>query len=393
MFYLLFWFSALLILYVYIGYPVAIWVLALFHKSVKVDNSIVPTVTLFFAAHNEEQVIAKKLENSLALDYPRDCLQILLADDGSSDRTVEIAQSFADQGVQLISYPDRSGKLATIRRAFANVTGEIVLFSDSDNFYPPDAIRHVVKYFGDQSVGAVSGGRNVIGETSLGSAEGIYWKYEEGIKLHESRVSSCVGVAGDLLAIRRELYVPPPSNIINDDFFIAISIMKQGYRVLYSPDARSFHPVAPSERGEIERRARMVAGRYQAMFSAWRMLPFQYPGVVWQVVSHKYLRPFIPIAMFFMLTGNAFALWLPVNSAAPAWFILAPPYGTILFALQIVFYIMAYLGRGRKYKGWLGKLLYLPAFLLNSNLAALLGLYRFMSDRQTVMWKQVREDL
>ena len=393
MFYLLFWFSLLLILYIYVGYPVAIWVLALFHKPVKVDSSIVPTVTLFFAAHNEERVIAQKLENSLALDYPRDRLQILVADDGSSDRTVEIAGSFVDQGIKLISYPERSGKLAAIRRAFANVTGEIVLFSDSDNFYPADVLRHVVKYFGDQSVGGVSGGRNVIGKTSLGTAEGIYWKYEEGIKLHESQVSSCVGVAGDLLAIRSELYQPPPSDIINDDFFIAVSIIKQGYKVLYAPDARSFHPVATSEKGEIERRARMVAGRYQAMFSAWRMLPFQYPGIVWQIISHKYLRPFIPIAMFFMLIGNALALWQPANSAAPAWFILAPPYGIIVFVVQVVFYIMAILGRGRKYKGKLGKFLYLPAFLLNSNLAALLGLYRFMSERQTVMWRQVRDDL
>lgn len=393
MFHLLFWVSMLMIAYVYVGYPLAIYVLACVRRPVKSDDSITPIVTLMFAAHNEESVISKKLDNSLSLDYPRNRIQILVADDGSTDRTSEIIGSFAERGVQLISYPDRAGKLTAISRALAHAAGEIVLFSDSDNFYPADTIRQVVKYFGDPSVGGVSGGRNVIGDTSLGNAESLYWKYEENIKLHESRVGSCVGVAGDLLAIRRELYIPPPPNIINDDFFMAISIIKQGYRVVYSPDARSFHPVSPSEKGEIERRARMVAGRYQAMFSAWQLLPFRNPFVLWQIISHKYLRPFIPVAMALMLIGNLLALMLPVASMAPSWFLLLPPFGNILLGLQTVFYIVAVLGRGRKHKSRMGRLLYLPTFLLNSNLAALLGLYRFLSSRQTVMWKQVREDL
>lgn len=393
MFHLFFWISILMIAYVYVGYPLAIYLLAGIRRPVKVDDSITPMVTLMFAAHNEENVISKKLDNSLSLDYPRDRIQILVADDGSTDGTSVIAGSFAERGVQLISYPERAGKLTAISRALAHATGEIVLFSDSDNFYPADAIRQVVKYFGDPSVGGVSGGRNVIGDTSLGSAESLYWKYEENIKLHESRVGSCVGVAGDLLAIRRDLYTPPPPDIINDDFFMAISIIKQGYRVVYSPDARSFHPVSSSEKGEIERRARMVAGRYQAMFSAWQLLPFRNPIVLWQIISHKYLRPFIPVAMALMLVGNLLALVLPVSSTAPSWFLLLPPFGNILLGLQVIFYLAAMLGRGKKYKSRIGRLMYLPTFLLNSNLAALLGLYRYLSSRQTVMWKQVREDL
>lgn len=393
MFHLLFWVSLLMIVYVYFGYPLVIYMLAGFRKQARIDDSITPTVTLLIAAHNEENVISRKLDNSLSLDYPRDLIQILVADDGSTDRTSEMVRVFVDRGVQLISSPERAGKLTTINRALSHATGEIVLFSDSDNFYPANAIRHMVKYFGDPSVGGVSGGRNVIGDTSLGSAESLYWKYEENIKLHESRVGSCVGVAGDLLAIRRELYIPPPPNIINDDFFMAISIIKQGYRVVYSPDARSFHPVSSSDKGEIERRARMVAGRYQAMFSAWQLLPFRNPFVIWQIFSHKYLRPFIPIAMALMLIGNLLALTLPAASTAPPWFLLLPPFGNILLGLQFVFYLAAFLGRGRKYKSRIGRLMYLPTFLLNSNLAALLGLYRYLSSRQTVLWKQVREDL
>jgi len=202
-----------------------------------------------------------------------------------------------------------------------------------------------------------------------------------------------VGVAGDLLAIRRELYIAPPPNIINDDFYLALSIIKQGYRVVYAPKARSYHPVASSEKGEMERRARMVAGRYQAMFLAWQMLPFQSPIVLWQVVSHKYLRPFVPFAMILMLLTNILALFVQASWTMPAWFALSFPFGLLFLTLQLAFYSLALLGKYYKQKGPLGKILYLPTFLFNSNLAALLGLYRYMSNRQTVMWKKVREEV
>ena len=301
---LVFWISALMIVYVYIGYPLLIALFAQLRRRTIQWQPILPTITLFIAAHNEQKVIAQKLENALALDYPRDRLQILVADDGSTDRTAEIVKAYQNKGVELIHYPDRKGKLTTINRAIKFAGNEIILFSDSDNFYPVDTVHEIVKYFSDPSVGAVSGGRNVIGDNSLGSAEGLYWRYEEYIKQQESRVHSCVGVAGDLLAIRRELYIAPPPNIINDDFYLALSIIKQGYRVVYAPKARSYHPVAASEQGEMERRARMVAGRYQAMFLAWQMLPFQKPVVLWQVISHKYLRPLVPFAMILMLLTN-----------------------------------------------------------------------------------------
>jgi cellulose synthase/poly-beta-1,6-N-acetylglucosamine synthase-like glycosyltransferase len=390
---IVFWISAFMIVYVYVGYPLLITLFAQLRGRTIQGQPILPTVTLLFAAHNEEKVIAQKLDNSLALNYPRDRLQILVADDGSTDQTPEIAKAYQTQGVQLIHFADRRGKLSAINSAIKFAANEIILFSDSDNFYPVDTVHEIVKYFSDSSVGAVSGGRNVVGDNSLGSAEGLYWKYEEHIKLQESRLHSCVGVAGDLLAIRRELYISPPPNIINDDFFTALSIIKQGYRVIYAPKARSYHPAASSEMGEMERRARMVAGRYQAMFLAWQMLPFQRPVVLWQVISHKYLRPLVPFAMILMLFTNILAFFNQSPSNMPAWLALSPPYGLLFFTLQLVFYSLALMGKGNKRKGLMGKILYLPTFLLNSNLAALFGLYRYMSNRQTVIWKKVREDV
>jgi cellulose synthase/poly-beta-1,6-N-acetylglucosamine synthase-like glycosyltransferase len=385
---IVFWLCVLAVFYVYAGYPAFVYLLARVFRRTTTCAPIRPDVTVLFAALNEEKVISKKLENSLALDYPREHLQILVVNDGSVDRTAEIVGQYRDQGVELVNNPQRRGKLPAIKDAIKHVRGEIILFSDADNYYPRDALVETVKYFADPTVGAVSGGRNVLGESVLGNAEGLYWKYEEFIKRQESRLGSCVGVAGDLLAIRRDLYVPPPSNVINDDFYAALSILKQGYRVIYAPEARSSHPVAGSEREEMERRARMVAGRYQVIFMFWKALPWKSPLVLWQVVSHKYLRPLVPLFMILALMANIFSLF-GIQNASPGWLFLSFPYNWVFLGLQTVFYLLAWLGGKRKLPGMIGKLGYVPSFLVNSNVAALQGLYRFLTSNQTVMWKKV----
>lgn len=388
MFGIVFWISIVFIMYVYVGYPALITLLARFTKSAAYSSGHRPSVTLFFAAHNEESVLAKKLENCLALDYPRSLLQILVVDDGSTDRTSEVARSYEGRGVELVSFPQRRGKLSALTDALKHARGEVILFSDADNFYSSDVLLALVKYFSDPSIGCVSGGRNVLGETHLGSAESLYWKYEEHIKMQESRLGSCVGVAGDLLAVRKSLYVPPPQGIINDDFYTGLSVIKQGYRVIYASDARSSHPVAGSEIGEVERRARMVAGRYQAIFSGWKLLPWRNPIAVWQIVSHKYFRPLIPFAMTIALISNLLAFSSVGSIGGPAWLVLADPFRWILVSAQLAFYLLAWMGSRFKFHGIVGRALYLPTFLVNSNAAALSGLYRYMTSKQTVVWKK-----
>ena len=385
---IIFWLSVIVILYVYVGYPALIAMLASFRKPLSFLPNYFPYVTLIFAANNEEEVVFKKLENTVALDYPKDKLQILVADDGSTDRTAEIVRSFEKEGVELISFPERRGKLAALIDTLQRAKGEIYLFSDADNFYPSDAVKEAVKYFQISNVGVVSGGRNVIGESLLGGAEGLYWRYEEFIKRQESRFGNCVGVAGDLLALRSSLFTPPPKGIINDDFFMALSVIKQGYRVVYAPEARSYHPVAESEKGEVERRARMVAGRYQAIFSAWRLLPFSNTSALWQIISHKYLRPLVPFAMIAALFSNILATFDVSALYFPGWLVLASPYNRIFLVLQVLFYGIAFLGMHIKVRGMLGRMIYLPTFLVNSNIAALRGFYRYISSNQTVVWKK-----
>ena len=385
---IVFWVCILAVVYVYAGYPIFVYLLAKILGRRVENQPVRPTVTMLFSALNEEKVIAKKLENSLELDYPRERLQILVVNDGSTDQTSNIVKRYLDKGVDFVDLPHRKGKLSAIKNALSHVKGDIILFSDADNYYPPDALRETVKYFSAPSVGAVSGGRNVVGDGALGNAEGLYWKYEEFIKRQESRLGSCVGVAGDLLAVRRELYIPPPENVINDDFYNVLSILKQGYRIIYAPEARSFHPVAGTEQQEMERRARMVAGRYQAIFFFWRVLPWGSPVALWQIVSHKYLRPIVPLFMVLAFWANFLALFFPSDRLHQGWLFLLYPYNWIFFVAQLVFYSLAWIGRKRKFSGLVGKLLYVPSFLVNSNIAALQGLYRFLTSNQTVLWKK-----
>ena len=229
-------------------------------------------------------------------------------------------------------------------------------------------------------MGAVVGARTIeAGEGGLGESEGLYWKYESFIQKNKSRLGCCTGIVGEILALRRNLFTPPPDGIINDDFFMAMQVAKQGYRVAYAPKARSFEGISLHAQDGIERRKRIVAGRYQAIMHADRLLPWNRPFVVWQIISHKFMRPMVPIFMVGAILFNILALIFPAQSGFPL-IVLAAPYNWIMFSLQAVFYLLAIFGRllEKRNTGWL-RILYVPTFLFNSNFAALMGMARFFS--------------
>lgn len=372
-----------MILYTYIGYPALLAVIArLWPRPVQTAVHS-PTVTLLIAAYNEEETIAQKIENSLALDYPPERLQILVAADGSTDCTAQIVAAYADRDVGPpsvgLSYePARRGKMAAINRAMPRATGEIVVFSDANNFYQADALRELVRPFADARVGAASGAKVITkGDGVLGESEGLYWRYESFIKEKETAVHSAVGVAGEMLAMRRHLFEPPPDDIINDDFYLAVRLLHDGYRVVYVPTARSTERISPTAQDEMARRTRIVAGRYQAIWRGRELLPWKRPLLVWQIVSHKFLRPLVPLAMMAALFANLVLVFR------------ARPLARLLLVGQMGFYGTAVLGSYFHPGGKLGKLLYLPTYLVNSNLAALLGLGRFLAGKQTTRWQRV----
>jgi biofilm PGA synthesis N-glycosyltransferase PgaC len=382
----LLWFCLALIAYVYAGYPLLVSLLARTRPRPQPQpQPSLPSVTLLIAAYNEEKTIADKIEHSLALDYPHDRVQILVAADGSDDRTADIVRRYADHGVELSHIPTRQGKIAAINRALLLARGDIVVFSDANNIYASDALREIVAPFANPMVGAVTGTKSIVrGDGLLGESEGLYWEYESFIKEQETRLGCCTGFSGEILAIRRALFEPAPTSVINDDFYIAMRIVKQGYRVVYAPAARSFERVSMTAREEAQRRARINAGWFQSMAMGSWLLPMERPIVVWQVVSHKYLRPLVPLAMIGALLTN---LLIVLRGSSRR---LVPPLDAIILGLQVIFYVLAWLGGHVTRTSLPGKLLYVPTFLVNSNLAALIGLYRFVTRRQTTLWQRAQ---
>ena len=388
---LFFWISVVGILYTYFGYPLLIFLLAkLIHKPATYPVSQ-PPVTLLIAAYNEESVIESKIRNSLAIDYPKNLIQVLIVADGSTDKTCEIVKRYTDSGIDLLFQPERHGKMAAINRALPQARGEIVVFSDANNYYPADSLRSLIRPFGDPEVGAATGAKMVEqGDGSLGTSEGLYWKYESFIKKQESRLGSCTSAAGEMLAIRKSLYSPPPDNVINDDFYIAMQIVRSGYRLVYVPEAKSIERVSPSAEDEITRRTRINAGRFQAIAMAKQILPLKRPVLVWQILSHKFLRPLVPFGMIGAALFNLLAVFFPPQSKGLL--ILSQPYSAIFLTLQVLFYVLAWLGRKYGNRGEQNKLLrlfYLPTFLTNSNWAALMGFFKFLRGGQSHLWERI----
>ena len=388
---ILFWLSVFLIIYTYIGYPVLISLIAkLMPFQGRAAGISDLSVTLLVTAYNEEAVIEKKIENSLGLDYPRDRLQIIVAADGSSDRTSEIVGKFHDRGVELTHTSRRDGKLAAINRAIPQSRGDIIVFSDANNIYNPDAIRKLIAPFSDPSVGAATGAKLIIQDGSeLSGAEGVYWKYESWIKTNETILGTCTSSVGEILAIRRELYIPPPNNIINDDYYIVLDLIKRGFRVFYVPEAQSFEYISATARDEMVRRSRMNTGKYQAIFMSYRLLPFNRPLLLWQIISHKYFRAFLPFGFIGALVTNIFLVLLQRDTPSSL-FRVSPPYAWVFLSMQLFFYLLAALGNLVKFRGLLGRLVYLPTYLVNSNLAILRGFYGFVTGKQTNIWERVR---
>lgn len=388
---ILFWLSVFLIIYTYIGYPILIALIAkLIPFPSRASGISDPSVTLLITAYNEEAVIERKIENSLRLDYPRDRLQIIVAADGSSDRTPEIVGKFHEHGVELTYISLRNGKLAAINRAMAQARGDIVIFSDANNMYDPDTVRKLITPFSDPTVGASTGAKLIIQDGSdLSGAEGIYWKYESWIKTNETVLGTCTSSVGEILAIRHKLYKPPPSHIINDDYYIVLDLIKRGFRVFYVPEARSFEYISATVRDEMVRRTRMNTGKYQAIFMSYGLLPFNRPILLWQIISHKYFRAFLPFGFIGALLTNIFLVLIPRDTSTSL-LRMSAPYAWTFLSIQLFFYLLAVLGNLVKFQGLLGKLIYLPTYLVNSNIAILRGFYGYISGKQTNIWERVR---
>jgi biofilm PGA synthesis N-glycosyltransferase PgaC len=374
----IFWSSVGIIFYTYVGFPalLALWA-KIRSRKIETNPNYLPSVSLIIAAYNEEAVIESKLENCYALDYPAGQLEVIVAADGSDDRTAEVASN--EPRAKVMYLPERRGKMAAINRAVAVAQGEILVFSDANNMYTRETLKELLAPFADSSVGVVTG-RKAIDDgrgRELDKAEGLYWRYESKIKVWESQIGSVTGVAGEILAIRRDIFRPPPIGTVNDDFVLAMQAAIDGWRVVYAPRAVSLEPASATLGDESIRRSRIVAGRYQAL---WQLLPamlVRRPVLAWQVISHKGLRPLVPFAM--IIAGVSNLALLPLLSWA-----------RVVGALQGVFYSAALLGWLNERQGRRNRLLYLPYYFCRVNFAAVQGFRRFVGRQNNALWTKAR---
>ena len=380
---LLFFTSGFFVIYHYLLYP-ATAILLSRRKVVSLlaptseDNDALPPVTLLIAAYNEASVIEHKLHNSLALDYPRAKLEILVVSDGSNDETPNIVASFAAQGVRSLFEPKRRGKTAALNRGVELASGEIVVFSDANNDFGPNAIRLLVRHFNEATVGGVSGAKKIYMDADRESAvgDGLYWRYESALKQAESRLGSITAADGEIFAIRRNLYRPINPVLINDDAAITLNLVQNDYRVLYEPEAHSFEHASIHIEDDFHVKVRMVAGGFQTLFHYWRFLLLPRSWFALAFLSHKVLRWLMPI---FLIAFAVASLSLYERRL-----------GQLAIIAQLLFYGLAIAGWRQRRAGALPNYLYIPFYFCTMNLAALLGLIRFLSGSQTTLWRKAR---
>ncbi|HEX7957863.1 MAG TPA: glycosyltransferase family 2 protein, partial [Pyrinomonadaceae bacterium] len=305
-----FWASAALLAYAYVGYPALVYAVARLRPRAVRRAEWEPKVSVVITAYNEERDLAAKLENTLALDYPAEKLEIIVASDCSNDRTDDIARAFAGRGVRLHRQPERLGKTAAQNSAVELARGEVILFSDATTLYQPDVLRVMLPSFADETVGCVAGRLVYVdpAETGVGRGARSYWGYETFIKEQESRALSLIGASGCLYAVRRAAYVPLYHEACSD-FIIATKMVEQGLRAVYEPAAVCTEETNRRSDRELQMRVRVIAQTYTDLWRHRAMLnPLRGGFYSVELFSHKVLRYAVP-AFLAVLLASSLALW------------------------------------------------------------------------------------
>jgi len=374
------WGTVIIIGYVYIGYPLLLWVLGRIRERRVVQQPVTFPVTLLVSTFNEQTVIREKLKNCLALDYPQDSLEIIVISDASTDETDRIVEEFAADRVQLLRMPQRGGKTLGLNAAVQKAHGQILVFSDANIMYRPDALRCLLRNFADPTVGCVTGDSRYIGDgnSSAHIWEDAYWHYEQTVRTLESRVGSTVGGDGAIFAIRKELYVPLLAEAIND-FVTPLQIVSRGYRAVFDSAAVGFEPTVGQFDGEFRRKRRIVNRSWRGLMSVPDVLkPWRVGIFAWQVWSHKVLRWLtLPLVL---IEASACYVAAPVGITYQLGF-----YGWIGSLMIAVFGSLCPHNQGK-----IARLAHGVFYFYLVNLAALLGLLSALRGRVETVWTPER---
>ncbi len=362
----------LLLLYTYAGYPLLVGILALLvPRWPRSSTEYEPTVSVCMTVHNGAEHLHQKLQSLQTLHYPQEKLEILVYCDGSTDETERLALEFAahEPRLRVHSSPQRLGKPSGLNRLRAEASGEVLLMTDVRQRIAPHALRALLQPLADPEIGCVSGSLVLAGSTGAGA----YWRYERFIRHSEARFGNMVGVSGSLYALRREDFHDLPVDVLLDDMFVPLGIARRRKRVVLSHEAEAYDEAYADER-EFSRKVRTLAGNYQLLSKQpWLLVPGVNP--VWfQLVSHKLLRLLCPWALVGVLGSSLLLSFSPELSQNELWFWRG------LLLSQLLAYGLAAAGARA------GRVASLARTFVVLNVAAVVGLWRFLRGSQAVTW-------
>jgi cellulose synthase/poly-beta-1,6-N-acetylglucosamine synthase-like glycosyltransferase len=392
---IIFFFSLFMIFYVYLGYPILVFIFGLFKNKKVLKGSYEPYVTILIAAYNEEDNIEATLKNKLALDYPKDKFDIIVISDESTDRTDEIVRQYSSQNVKLLRQEPRAGKTSALNMTVPEAKGDILVFSDANSIYAPDALKKLLRNFKDPSVGYVTGKMiytNPDGST-IGDGCTTYMKYENFLRQFETRIGSVVGVDGGIDAIRKSLYISMNPDQL-PDFVLPLKVVEQGYRVVYEREAILKEPTLKAPKDEYKMRVRVSLRALWALSDMRHLLTFTRSSSSLSSSSGtpSHLRTFAPSFLYSLqLWSHKVLRYLCFAFLIIAYFtnLLLWPYGTfykVFFILQNLAYIAAIVSPLLEKKMFLAKLFYLPRYYVLLNLASAHAFIKFVLRQKQVLW-------
>lgn len=368
-------------IYAYVGYPLLLLIVSRFRSRPVDSQPVTPGLSVIIPAHNEAAILPQKIDSVLAQGYPAEYLEIIIASDGSTDATNDIARSYGDRGVQLLAL-ERGGKASTLNAAAAAASKEILLFTDANAILAPGTLRALAKNFADPSVGGVSANERREPGTAVSGAglgERLYWEYDKWVKRTESSIGSMVSASGSLYAIRRDLFQPIEDAAATDDFAISTQVVRAGYRLIFEADAVTWEPSVAKDEIEFWRRVRIVTRGLRSVYGIRDLLlPWRSGVYALQVWSHKIVRRLVG---FFAV--GIFALSLSL---------VRRPVYRLAAVGQVTIYLLAlcgWLGRAQRWgrRPWF----YVPYYFVMSNLAASIGVIRFLRQRRVTIWEPRRD--
>ena len=370
-----FWLSIFFIVYPNIIYPSFVYLIGLIRPRPVKRRSWLPSVTVLIPAYNEAQHIAATIQDKLEQDYPSEWLEIIVISDGSTDGTDEIVREFSSRNVRLIRREQREGKAAGLNEGVRHASGEILIFSDANSLFAPDAIRRMTENFADPEVGYVTGNLTykIRSDGIAGNGCSAYMKYENALRRLETRAGSIIGVNGGVDSIRRELYKDVPRQLITD-FVLPLHVISTKHRVVYDERVHSSE-VANSELGSEFRMRTRVGLRALRGIAYMRRLcnPVNYPWIAFSLISHKVMRYFGFLFLPIVFLTNLMLMSTPVYAA--------------LFVAQMIVYLLALVGWRRDLSGPFRKLTLIPAYFLISNAAFTVAAIKFLKGETMATWQ------